>query len=58
MGGWLREYSLVCQPVDYTDSPSANRVSEKANFENKIDLRREERIYHNKIYMCIYIRLF
>lgn len=27
MGGWWGEYSYRCQPVDYTNSPSANRVS-------------------------------
>lgn len=26
MGGWWGEYSLRCQPVDYSDSPSATRV--------------------------------
>uniref|UniRef100_A0A1B0DF37 Elongation of very long chain fatty acids protein n=1 Tax=Phlebotomus papatasi TaxID=29031 RepID=A0A1B0DF37_PHLPP len=27
MGGWWGEYSFKCQPVDYSDSPSAKRVS-------------------------------
>ena len=27
MSGWLYEYSLRCQPVDYSYSPSALRVS-------------------------------
>ncbi|CAF4899036.1 unnamed protein product [Pieris macdunnoughi] len=26
MGGWLKHYSLRCQPVDYTDNPIANRI--------------------------------
>ncbi|XP_023951452.1 elongation of very long chain fatty acids protein AAEL008004 isoform X2 [Bicyclus anynana] len=26
MGGWLNHYSLRCQPVDYSDSPIANRM--------------------------------
>ncbi|XP_034241931.1 elongation of very long chain fatty acids protein AAEL008004 isoform X2 [Thrips palmi] len=26
MGGWWGEYSLRCQPVDYSDSPSATRM--------------------------------
>jgi elongation of very long chain fatty acids protein 7 len=28
--GWLMDYSLSCQPVDYSRSPKAMRVSEKA----------------------------
>lgn len=28
MGGWLNHYSLRCQPVDYSDNPIANRVSD------------------------------
>ncbi|XP_024083450.1 elongation of very long chain fatty acids protein AAEL008004 isoform X2 [Cimex lectularius] len=26
MGGWLREYSFRCQPVDYSDSPTTIRM--------------------------------
>lgn len=28
MGGWLKHYSLRCQPVDYSDNPVATRVSD------------------------------
>lgn len=27
MGGWWGQYSFKCQPVDYTDNATANRVS-------------------------------
>lgn len=27
MSGWLWDYSLICQPVDYTDDAKAIRVS-------------------------------
>lgn len=27
MGGWWGEYNFRCQPVDYTNSDTANRVS-------------------------------
>ncbi|KAG0729944.1 Elongation of very long chain fatty acids protein AAEL008004 [Chionoecetes opilio] len=27
MGGWFTHYSFRCQPVDYSDNPSAIRVS-------------------------------
>lgn len=27
MGGWLNQYSYKCQPVDYSNNPTALRVS-------------------------------
>lgn len=27
MSGWLRDYNLTCQPVDYSDSDRSRRVS-------------------------------
>lgn len=28
-GGWMGKYSFACQPVDYSDDPTAVRVSNK-----------------------------
>lgn len=36
MGGWFTDYSLRCQPVDYTDSPQAIRVSEVSGWEQSL----------------------
>lgn len=43
MGGWFTDYSLRCQPVDYSDSPQAIRVSEASGWEES-QLREHE--YH------------
>lgn len=41
MGGWWGDYSFRCQPVDYSNSPTATRVSGQ--------ISKKEKMKHNTL---------
>lgn len=65
MGGWWDQYSFRCQPVDYSNNPTAVRVSLVIrNFLCRwiIDRHSNETDLHQRscstIFICVYVRVY
>lgn len=54
MGGWWGEYSFRCQPVDYSDSPTAIRVSLRSPLGIYSSFRRQAATQRRRSFCFLY----